>query len=209
MAYPIDVPYVIATHVRKYLSSSRLIAKARAGALGMVNGILYFNNGTTVAPIGGTGVAPLRQATVTLTNDQIIHLPSTGIEIVPAPGTNKALILVSGRVILDATHGAYTNLTAGGFVQILVGTSDASNYVLTDFFGQTGTVQIESFTPTTYWDETAGINKDLQAGDEVVNAALNLGPAFNTGNFTVGHTLNTLRVSITYLILNITTGLFE
>lgn len=50
MSFNIKIPFVIATHVKKFTSVSSLINKSKAGAIGMISGVMVYNNGTTVVP---------------------------------------------------------------------------------------------------------------------------------------------------------------
>lgn len=71
---------------------------------------------------------------VTLTDAQIKTLPSTGIDIVAAPGAGFRHILLGAHVYLDASGGAYTNLAVapGGFFIITQGTPWVSASVFDD-----------------------------------------------------------------------------
>lgn len=68
MGFRITRPYSIVTHVKKFTSVTSLINKTKAGAIGMISGVLMYNNGTSVIPIAGSGVtAPSGGAARTLT----------------------------------------------------------------------------------------------------------------------------------------------
>ena len=51
----------------------------------------------------------LSSAALTLTNAQILALPTTAREIVAAPGEGKLHVCVSAVMVLDATNGAYSD----------------------------------------------------------------------------------------------------
>jgi hypothetical protein len=53
MSFNIKIPYVIASHIKKYSAASSLVNKTKAGALGMVSGQLFVNNGTLAVPVLG------------------------------------------------------------------------------------------------------------------------------------------------------------
>jgi hypothetical protein len=69
--FNIKIPYVVATHVKKFTSVTSLVNKTKAGALGMISGVLYVNNGTTVLPVSGSaGVTASGGSARTLTVNQ-------------------------------------------------------------------------------------------------------------------------------------------
>lgn len=71
MAFNIRIPYVITTHVKKFTSVSSLVNKTKAGAIGMISGKLYVNDGTTVLPVSGSmGVTASGGSARTLTVNQ-------------------------------------------------------------------------------------------------------------------------------------------
>ncbi len=59
MSFIIKIPYVVATHVKKYTSITSFVNKTKAGAIGMISGVLYAHNGVSVTPVstGGATVA--------------------------------------------------------------------------------------------------------------------------------------------------------
>lgn len=63
--------------------------------------------------------ALIHQASVTLDNDQIIHLPSTAIQIVAAPGSGKFISVVGAAAVVDiATGKQYSNFDASSSLGI-------------------------------------------------------------------------------------------
>lgn len=54
MSFNIKIPYVIASHVKKFTSTASILNKSKAAGLGLVSGILYFHNGTAVVPVGSS-----------------------------------------------------------------------------------------------------------------------------------------------------------
>lgn len=54
MAFNIKIPFVIATHIKKYSSTSGLKNKSKAAAIGMVSGIPYIHDGSVVQPLNGS-----------------------------------------------------------------------------------------------------------------------------------------------------------
>lgn len=55
MGFARKIPFEIATHVKKFTSLTSLVNKSKAGAIGMVGGVLYANNGTSVIPVASSG----------------------------------------------------------------------------------------------------------------------------------------------------------
>jgi hypothetical protein len=51
-------------------------------------------------------------------NAQVKALPTTSLEIVPAPGVNYTWVVQACLVMVDSTDGAYTNIDAGGFLKL-------------------------------------------------------------------------------------------
>ena len=73
MAFIIKIPFVTASHVKKFAASSSLKNKSKAGALGFVGNVLYGNSGTTAGaiPVGGdVQFTPSGAATVTILANQ-------------------------------------------------------------------------------------------------------------------------------------------
>jgi hypothetical protein len=131
MAFNIRIPYVIATHVKKYTTTAGLINKSKAGAIGMVNGVLYINNGSVAIPMG---VSPLTtyagDAAITLAS-QIAYLTkgSAAAMTVAAPGATRIgtritittgtdfahVVTFTGSTLNDGTSGAKITWTAAAF----------------------------------------------------------------------------------------------
>ena len=51
MAFNIKTPFGIATHVKKFTSIASFKNKSKAGAIGMISGVLMVHNGTSVVPV--------------------------------------------------------------------------------------------------------------------------------------------------------------
>ena len=65
----------------------------------------------------------LRWATTTMTDTQVKALPTTAITLVSAPGSGKAILPLYGGLFSKTASGAYTNIDAAGFLEIVVGTT--------------------------------------------------------------------------------------
>lgn len=130
--FTIKVPYVIATHIKKYATVAGLKNKSKAGAVGFVSGLLYFNNGTTTLPVSASN--PFNtyavDAAITVT-PQVAYLTkgSAGAYTVAAPGaagigmvltlttgTDFAhVVTFTGSTLFDGTSGAKITWTAAAF----------------------------------------------------------------------------------------------
>lgn len=163
----------------------------------------------------------LHQATVTLTNDQIKALPTTGIQIVAAPGANKMIIPAVGIHVLNAPV-AYTNVNAdaalhleytSGLLASNIGAAGDGIYLdaasATPLFG-TFTTRLEDGYPvaSTIGDVT-GNGLSSAVNNALRIKASNPYPTNVAGNFTGGNAANTLWVSVTYYVLDTTTGVYE
>lgn len=160
------------------------------------------------------GASVLRQATVTLTNAQIIALPSTPVVVIPA---------VSGHVIVPSVWTVRSNITA-----FYTGTTDAS---LNLMYGTGGTVPIGlttesaslllntgvrylvSNTPSLYPGADTFAGEVLPHGQFTQAQAENVAVAIQDywgglSNYGGGNAANTWTVSVTYYLLNTSSGLF-
>jgi hypothetical protein len=66
--FSIKVPFVIATHVKKYTSTSSLKNKSKAAALGSISGQLYFHDGTSVRNLTTQAPVSVTASSVSLTS---------------------------------------------------------------------------------------------------------------------------------------------
>jgi hypothetical protein len=168
---------------------------------------------TAIDALEAGGASILHQATVTLTNAQITHLPAElgGIELVAAPGAGKLLIPQTAVFVLTSTV-AYAN-TSGYCVLFLDQNEDqATTLVQGNPFLDAGTSQIQVVTLATNLaaDDSDFFPNSFGLGGTWIDKALTVKAATDDGNdFTGGHADNTLRVSVAYYVLNTTTGLFE
>lgn len=173
--------------------------------------------------LGGSSSASLiHQATVTLTDAQIKEWPSVDPRVlVAAPGANKAILPLT----LVIAHGAWTagygnhgdesiKLDFGGSGQMAFFSGEEVNNLLntTDSRFVLFSALAGSFGTTT---PAEGLPIDLVLPPFTgiwalwANKALTLSASNSLGDYTNGHANNTLTVSVTYMVLNLTTGEYE
>jgi hypothetical protein len=80
-------------------------------------------DGSEWSALGGGGI---RSTTVTLTDAQVKALPTTPVEIVPAPGSGRAILYVSGIILNDTSANEYTNIDAAAFIRCAIDNASAS-----------------------------------------------------------------------------------
>ncbi len=142
------------------------------------------------------GLGSIRQATVRLTNTQMLALRATPITVIAAPGAGKWIQVISGALVFNYT-GAYTE------------TSDNLALRYVDGSGSKASADIEAtgFVSATA-DAITQIRPMAEAilttAGEISNAAVcihNIGD----GEFGGGNAANTVTVVVDYLVR--TTGL--
>jgi hypothetical protein len=157
----------------------------------------------------------LLSKTVTLTDAQIKALPSTPVEIVPAPGAGKALIPFQ-IVLRMSIATAYANIgdkagiadTLFAFTPLANGSGDW----VTASLGGTNKVAYALLAPYLY-DGAEGIvaparpnaSTDVVANQPIALQCSNFNGEEYTdlGNFTGGHASNTLKVTVFYTIIDV------
>jgi len=152
------------------------------------------------------------QIVVSLTNTQIKAIPTDSFVIIPAPGAGRAIIPIAVIFQYNTVAGLYTN-------------ADAATWELYSGLEVYNAISV-MFQPRLNSDAAAYINAvagfgallvgagtwegfDNQLGDIVANVPIYLRDLWNTGAYTGGHASNTLKVSVAYYILNVSTGEFE
>jgi len=172
-----------------------------------------FSGGTGSA--SGSGSSIVHQATVTLTNAQMIALPTTGISVVAAPGASQLLVPVQAIGIITLVS-VYTSITDASW-SFAIGDTVASSVVVSSpclmdgVLGSTGTFALSWVMGIDIAPGTLNFDGIIVTGGDSVNANKPLLIADIWGgipNYGGGHASNTATISLSYLTLNTTTGVF-
>jgi hypothetical protein len=161
------------------------------------------------------GYTFLRKATVTLTDEQIRMLPTTPVEILPAPGVGKAIFPIRGLGVMrwGTPDAAYTNISAtDGYIFLKVGTlqsggvvTDGTITAMQDFLGSDLQENFVDFPATSVYESTvygpvSGMHGALPALEDqplMIEGWNDLGP------FEDGHADNTLTVTVYYVVVDL------
>ena len=138
--------------------------------------------------------APIKRASVTLTNAQVLNLRATPITLVAAPGASKRLIFQNAFLKLSAAAGAYTE-TADNLVVRYV---DGSGVIVSEAIEMTGFINQAAVMHTNGRAKVDGIATVAQG----VNVPLVLHNS-GDGEFGGGNAANTLQVITQYLVIDV------
>ncbi len=146
---------------------------------------------------------------ITLTNAQIKALPTTSIEIIPAPGANKVIcapIVTTGAALASLfLHWAadYTNINTNLALKFKLGTSGVSVQflsIISKALLVTGGLNF-LFVPSQGDIDSTSISNDP---DTRVNKAISLSiDNMGSGDLTGGDAANTLTVTVYYTIIDV------
>jgi hypothetical protein len=134
------------------------------------------------------------EKTVTLTDDQIKALPTTPVEILAAPGTNRVFSFISATMLLNSS-AVYTNVASAAVqFRLSAGGQNFASYLVADnsLDTDTGIFQF-NFQASAFGEVLSNSAVNL----ELVNPIL--------GDLTGGNAANTLTVSVIYKILPLPT----
>lgn len=157
----------------------------------------------------------LHQASRQLTNDEILHLPSTGIALVPSAGPNR-ILLPTGATALTSFTGAYSasaDATWGIYWESGILASDFTkvNGVLqstANFLVQIGPLHDVTIDSGSFAFEV--FNQQAIAPSNAVDNALVLADYWaGVSNYTGGNSANSMIVTISYYIFNTQIGAYE
>lgn len=160
----------------------------------------------------------LRRKIVTLTNDQIKALPTTGITLVTAPGSGFYINVLAASFHLESGGGAYTNVNTayatlgvetvnGDWLTLQILNDDTTTpdvTRLTDFLNAAHSALVRApmyseappVTPVG-WVVPAGVATPSSFDNDLVRVKIDNN---GSGNLTGGHASNTMRVTVYYVI---------
>lgn len=178
-------------------------------------GVLYYASETAseliAAANAGGGTVSIPATTVLLSNDQIKALPTTPVEIIPAPGANKIIIPLSCVAILKVPGGVYytNNTDAAWYLKL---TQQVSNVAVVQqaLGGAVATSQIVNFSfpllsvGAGEFDGVVVSNYDATENENDLNVPLLLyGNYLGGSDYTGGNAANTLKMVIYYIIVDL------
>jgi hypothetical protein len=153
-----------------------------------------------------TGGSSYLVASVTLTDAQIKALPTTFIEVVPAPGVGKKILFLWGNMNFYFTAGAYTTVDA--VIQIAYGEwqAGASSYVEDNCFQATNssatlTPFLRVYVAPSIW--VGDLFVIPRAFNTVENLPLKVVGYNDSGDYTGGNAANTLEVTVYYVVVDL------
>lgn len=173
------------------------------------NGALVETTTQGIANLGGGGGSSILTKTITINDSDFKTLPSTAIEIIPAPGVGKIILPISFYAKLNASAGQYTNLDPASNV-LNIGWGDSSGafvdnmMYITFSFIETLTTDwtiggIFGFISANMYDAVQAV----ETGERnVENTALVVGAYNSLGNFTGGNVTNIFKLTVVYMILD-------
>jgi len=153
--------------------------------------------------------ALLRVATKTLTNDEVISLPTTSVEILAAPGANKIIIPI--MTVLHANWVAdYGGIDAGAIICIRLANVDVMQ--LTETIASSVSSLLTGGGPDGVSAMLGPLYKVASStvygisgmyDSDIANKALNIVISGNALDLTGGDAGNTLKVIVYYMVMDV------
>lgn len=155
-------------------------------------------------------VVSVFKRTITLTNVQIKALPTTAVELVPAQGAGK-VILLQGWVASPVLVAPYTNIHAESYLEFRWTLADNSTGIAPRIDEQTyGDVTglladgiIYNFGPQLQIEFLSALMFLNQLGANANNGSITLRASNGGGNFTGGDVGNSLKITVFYMVADL------
>jgi len=143
----------------------------------------------------GVGV---KSKIIPLTDDLIKAMPTTAVQVVPAPGAGKMLVAIACCLTLSIPTAGYTNLDVASAIHLAYGDflEDAMNPINTGLLVGTGT-KIGGFIPR---ETYLGDNDDGDVPNQPLKMLISNAEA---GNLTGGDVSTTGKITVLYAIVRI------
>jgi hypothetical protein len=163
---------------------------------------------TPFASGGDIAEQTILSITVPLTDAQIKALPTTAIELVPAPGADKIIVPIAGFVILDTTAGLYV-ASGDASWQLLLGSQEFSGLLQPTIFTTDAGILFFWF-PLPFMGTGAGpaagyLVTSGETGAGVINQPVRIKDDYNgVADYTGGNAANSMTVTVLYTIVDMT-----
>lgn len=166
----------------------------------------YVKTGNKIAVPGSGGGVEIKSETVILNDEQIKALPTTGVEIVAAPGAGKYISVIFGNWVLDATADSYGDITDASFQLV----STNGNYLSVPSISETA-LGLSAIRTSNFLCPPAQDGSGSFAGTIVTGGSSNTTPVIENEavlikddwgggvNYTGGNAANTLKVTVYYI----------
>lgn len=143
-----------------------------------------------------------------LDNTQFKALPTTAIQIVPAPGAGKIIRWLDAWLVLNNEAGVYVVNNAGSFLQLVYMSSpfaiEASGFVKIQAAAQVAGVHSSPIPPLASYDGAEGYLywSPTDTGTATQNAGLGIADIYNgVPDYEDGNAANTLTVWVLYAVI--------